>query len=152
MQPLPWPHAATTATRSARIRNDWTGNAIKVEAVRDPDLPGIVCHIASFDRSVIDRLRQGNWFENPSNTAIACQRTGALDLSKIDTEKSGGEVFSQRQSLFFKKVAVRRILDAPNRSLLYVSYSREIVEGSAKMSLSAVALTDSDLATLARKE
>jgi CreA protein len=65
--------------------------------------------------------------------------------------KSGEEVFSQRQSLFFKNVAVRRILDIPNRTILYVSHSRQVVEGSAKMSLSSVALTDDDLATLSRK-
>ena len=100
-----------------------------------------------FDRSVIDRLRQGNWFEDPSNTSIACQRIGPVDLSHVSLRKSGTEVFAQRQSLFFKKVAVRRILDLPNRSVLYVSHSREIIEGSAKMSLSTVALTDEDLAT-----
>src|SRR5882762_2092390 len=91
--------------------NDWTGNEIKVEAVHDPEIPGVVCHMTYFDRSVIDRLRQGNWFENPSNTSIACQRIGAIDLSQASQRKSGEEVFSQRQSLFFKNVAVRRILD-----------------------------------------
>ena len=131
--------------------NDWTGNEIKVEAVHDPDIPGVVCHMTYFDRSVIDRLRQGNWFENPSNTSIACQRIGPLDLSRARMRKSGEEVFSQRQSLFFKSVAVRRILDIPNRSILYVSYSRQIVEGSAKMNLSSVMLTDEDLATLTSK-
>jgi catabolite regulation protein CreA len=90
-------------------------------------------------------------FENPSNTSIACQRSGPLDLSRARLRKSGEEVFSQRQSLFFKDVAVRRILDVPNRSILYVSYSRQVVEGSAKMSLSSVMLTDEDLATLTGK-
>jgi len=130
------------------FKNDWIGNEIKVEAVHDPDLPGIICHMTYFDRGVIDRLRNGNWFEDPSNTSIACQRIANLDLSRIERSKSGAEVFSQRQSLFFKNVAVRRILDAANRSLLYVSHSRELVEGSAKMSLSTVALTEEDLATL----
>ena len=130
------------------FRNDWTGNEIEVEAVHDPDLPGIICHMTSFDRGVIDRLRYGNWFEDPSNTSIACQRIATLDLSKITAKKSGAEIFSQRQSLFFKNVAVRRILDIPNRSLLYVSHARQIVEGSAKMDVSSVVLTDEDLATL----
>jgi CreA protein len=139
------------AEQVGSFSNDWTGNEIKVEAVHDPDIPGVVCHVTYFDRSVLDRLRQGNWFENPSNTSIACQRIGALDLSRVTPTKAGEEVFSQRQSLFFKNVAVRRILDIPNRTILYVSHSRQIVEGSAKMSLSSVALTDEDLATLPRK-
>jgi CreA protein len=95
-------------------------------------------------------LRNGNWFDDPSNTSIACQRIGPVDLSRVTLEKSGEEVFSQRQSLFFKNVAVRRILDIPNRSVLYVSHSRQLVDGSAKMSLSTVMLTDEDLATLSR--
>jgi CreA protein len=136
------------ASEVGEFRNDWTGNEIEVAALRDPDIPNVVCHMTSFDRGVIDRLRRGNWFEDPSDTSIVCQRIGALDLSRISTEKSGAEVFSQRQSLIFKNIAIRRILDAENRSLLYVSHSRQIADGSAKMSLSTVPLTDSDLATL----
>ncbi len=129
------------------VTTDWTGNEIKIEAVRDPDMPGIVCHMTYFDRSVIDRLRQGNWFEDPSNTSISCQRIGAIDLSHVNV-RGQDEVFSHHQSLFFKSVVVRRIFDIPNRSVLYVSHGREIVQGSAKMGISSVALTDDDLATL----
>src|SRR5690606_6150337 len=54
--------------------NDFLGNEIMVEAFTDPEIPGVVCHVSYFDRSALDRLRQGNWFENPSNSAVACQR------------------------------------------------------------------------------
>ena len=37
--------------------NDLLGNEIMVEAVRDPEIPGVVCHVTYFDRSVLDRLR-----------------------------------------------------------------------------------------------
>ncbi len=127
--------------------NDLLGNEIMVEALRDPALPGVVCHIAYFDRSFLDRMRQGNWFENPSNSSVSCQRIGPIDLSEVALQRSGEEIFSQRQSLFFKNVAVRRIVDLDNRSLIYVSHSREIVEGSAKLDLSTIALTDAEIAT-----
>lgn len=123
------------------FKNDWLGNEIKVEAMRDPDIPGIVCHFTHFDRGVWDRLGKGNWFEDPSNASIDCQRAGDINLSRVKTAKSGEEVFSQRQSLFFKNVAVRRIVDLENRAVLYVVYSRKLVDGSAKMSLSTVPLT-----------
>ena len=45
---------------------DWTGNDIVIDAVPDPEVAGVVCHLAYFDRSFIDRLQQGNWFEDPS--------------------------------------------------------------------------------------
>ena len=113
----------------------------------DPAVDGVTCHVSYFDRSVLDRLRQGNWFENPSNSAVSCQRIGPIDLSGVDTSRAGEEIFNQRQSLFFKNVAVRRIVDARNRSLLYVSHSREIIEGSAKLDISSIALTAEEVAT-----
>jgi len=129
------------------FKNDWLGNEIKVEALHDPSIPGIVCHFTHFDRGVWDRLGKGNWFEDPSNASIDCQRSGAIDLSQVEAGKSGEEVFSQRQSLFFKNVAVRRIVDTENRAVLYVVYSRKLVDGSAKMSLSTVPLTEEEVVT-----
>lgn len=126
--------------------NDFLGNEIMVEALHDPAIPNVVCHMTYFDRSALDRLRQGNWFENPSNSAVSCQRIGPIDLSRIDMDRSGEEIFNQRQSLFFKNVAIRRIVDLENRSLVYVSHSREIVEGSAKIDITTVALTPEEVA------
>ena len=120
--------------------NDWTGNGIVVEAVPDPKVGGVTCHLVRFDRSVIDRLTKGNWFENPSNNAISCERTGPIVIGNIATGPKGEEVFSQRMSLFFKSIAVRRIYDKNNDTLVYVAYSRQVKDASAKMSLSTIAL------------
>ncbi len=127
--------------------NDLLGNEIMVEALPDPGIPGVVCHVAYFDRSALDRLRQGNWFENPSNSAVACQRIGPISLEGVSRARDGEEIFNQRRSLFFKNVALRRIVDLENRSILYVSHSREVVEGSAKMDISTVPLTAEEAAT-----
>lgn len=126
--------------------NDFLGNEIMVEAFTDPEIPGVVCHVSYFDRSALDRLRQGNWFENPSNSAVACQRIGPISLAGVDEGRSGDEIFNQRQSLFFKNVAVRRIIDLEHSSIVYVSHSREVVEGSAKIDISTVALTPEEVA------
>lgn len=127
--------------------NDLLGNEIMVEALPDPSIPGVVCHVAYFDRSMLDRIRQGNWFENPSNSAVSCQRVGPIDLSGAPTSRSGEEIFNQRTSLFFKNTAIRRIVDLQNRTILYVSHSRELVEGSAKIDISSVPLTDAEITT-----
>lgn len=126
--------------------NDLLGNEIVVEALADPDIPNVVCHVAYFNRSALDRLRQGNWFENPSNTTVSCQRTGDLDLSRVDLDVSGEEIFKQRQSPFFKNTALRRIVDLDHRAILYVSHARELIEGSAKMDMSSVPLTAEEVA------
>lgn len=125
--------------------NDLLGNEIRIDALADPRIENVVCHMAYFERGVLDRARQGNWFEDPSNTSISCQRTGPLDLTNVPTSRAGEEIFNQRQSLFFKKTALRRILDLDHRSLLYVSHSREVIEGSAKMSISSILLTEDEV-------
>lgn len=120
--------------------NDWTGNELKVVAMEDPGVEGVTCHIVHFDRSLIDRLTKGNWFEDPSNSSIACRQTGPIVVKDINTSKGGEEIFSERKSLVFKAVAVRRIYDKANDSLIYVVYSRQVTEGSAKMAISTVPL------------
>ena len=127
--------------------NDLSGNEIMIEALHDPAIPNVVCHVAYFDRSVLDRMQQGNWFENPSNSSVSCQRIGPIDLAGLTTRRSGEEIFNQRQSLFFKNTAVRRIIDLQNRSIVYVSHSRELVQGSAKLDISTIALTPQEVAT-----
>ena len=125
--------------------NDWTGNGIVVEAIADPKIAGITCHVARFDRGFLDKLTKGNWFEDPSNASIACGQTGPIVIGDIERGEKGEEVFSQRLSLIFKSLAVRRIYDEKNNTLVYVVYSRQVKEGSAKMSISTVALRGADV-------
>lgn len=143
-------HAA--AEDVGRFTNDWTGNGIVVEAVADPKVQGVTCHISRFSRSVIDRLTKGNWFIDPSNSSIACQQTGPVTIGDIDTSESGEEVFSQRLSLIFKSLAVRRIYDKKNNTLIYLVYSRQVKDASAKMSISTVPLYGHDVNWVGKKE
>ena len=142
---------ARSADKVGEFKNDILGNEIVVEALADPGVPGIVCHFAHFDRGFWDRVGKGNWFEDPSNASIDCQRAGRVDLSGADLDTNGQEVFSQRQSLFFKQVAVRRMIDLDHSTVIYVVYSRELIEGSAKMSLSTVPLTPEEVAAARTK-
>lgn len=131
---------AAGAEEVGSFSNDWIGNGIVVEAIADPKVQGVTCHMSHFDRSLIDRLSKGNWFEDPSNAAISCQQTGPITIGDIERDEAGEEVFSQRMSLVFKSLGVRRIFDEKNQTLIYVVYSRQVTEGSAKMGISSVAL------------
>ncbi|MBB4063562.1 CreA family protein [Gellertiella hungarica] len=123
-----------------KIGVDWIGNDIIVEALADPDVEGVTCHITYFDRSVIDRLQKGNWFEDPSNNSIACRQTGPITIGDIDLSKEGEEVFKQGMSLIWKKMVVNRIYDRANDTLVYVVHTRQVTDGSAKMAISTVPL------------
>ncbi len=128
------------AQEVGRVGVDWVGNDIIVEALPDPEVEGVTCHVAYFERSLIDRVSQGNWFEDPSNSSIACRQTGPIELGDIDTSPEGEEIFSEQQSLILKSLRVTRIYDEENQVLVYLAHANELTEGSAKMSISTVPL------------
>ena len=119
---------------------DWTGNDIAIDAVADPEVNGVVCHLAYFNRSFIDRVSQGNWFEDPSYSALDCSVVGPLTIGDINTRPGGEEIFQQGRSLIWKSLRVTRVYDAANNSLIYLGHAREIQQGSGKMSLSVIPL------------
>lgn len=131
--------------RVGKISVDWTGNDIAIEAVADPEVDGIVCHVAYFNRSLIDRLQQGNWFEDPSYSAIDCAASGPVVIGDINLSRGGEEIFKQSRSLIFKSLRVTRMYDEANNSLVYLAHARELQLGSGKMSLSAVPLNGEDV-------
>ena len=124
---------------------DWTGNDITIEAVADPEVEGVVCHLAFFNRSIIDRLQQGNWFEDPSYSAIDCSAAGPITIGNIAMGAGGEEIFKQGRSLIWKSLRVNRIYDASSNALVYLGHARELQKGSGKMSLSVVPLTGADV-------
>lgn len=132
--------SSSLAEEVGEVSVDWLGNDIVIEAVSDPDVEGVTCHISYFDRGIIDRLQKGNWFEDPSNSSIACRQTGPIKIGKIELDEGGEEVFKQRRSIIWKQLVVKRIYDKKNDTLIYLSHSRQVQEGSAKMSMSTVPL------------
>ncbi len=124
---------------------DWTGNDISIEAVADPDIDGVVCHLAFFNRSFIDRMSQGNWFEDPSYSALDCSAVGPITIGNIRTGAGGQEVFREGRSLIWKSLRVTRLYDSANNALIYLAHAREIQQGSGKMSLSVVSLNGADV-------
>lgn len=128
------------ADEVGKVGVDWLGNDIIVEAIKDPGVDGVTCHVSYFDRGVIDRLQKGNWFEDPSDSAISCQQTGPIVIGDIDLSEDGEEVFKQGISLIWKKQVVNRIYDRTTDTLIYLSHSRQVQDGSAKMAISTVPL------------
>jgi CreA protein len=131
---------AAQAEQVGEIGVDWAGNDIVIEAIPDPEVSGVTCHIAYFDRGLIDRLAKGNWFEDPSNSSISCRQTGPIKIGDIDRSEEGEDVFRTSRSIVFKSLRVKRIFDKANQTLIYVAHARELTEGSAKVSMSTVPL------------
>src|SRR5262245_19442608 len=128
------------ADEVGKVGVDWFGNDIIVEAIKDPKVDGVTCHVSYFERGVVDRLQKGNWFEDPSDSAISCRQTGPITIGDISLGEGGEEVFKQGISLIWKKLVVNRIYDKANETLIYLSHSRQVQEGSAKMAIATVPL------------
>lgn len=127
-----------------KVDVDWLGNDIIIEAFVDPKIEGVTCHVAYFDRGLVDRLQKGNWFEDPSNSSIECRQTGPITVGDIDRSDEGESIFSQRRSIIWKSLKVTRIMDASSDTLIYIAHANEVQNGSAKMSISTVPLYSAD--------
>ncbi len=113
----------------------FTTKDIKLDFMNDPVVTGVTCHVASIEADLD--------FSDPSDSAISCRQTGEITaamIAAIDKSKSGEVIFSKSKSIFFKNMKVRRIFDAENQTLMYVSYSTKETSGSYKHSLSTVPL------------
>lgn len=113
----------------------FTTQDIKLNTLVDPIVTGVTCHVASIEADLS--------LADPSDSSIACRQTGEITaemIAAIDKSKSGDVVFKKSKSIFFKTMKIRRIFDAENQTLMYVSYSTKETSGSFKHSLSTVPL------------
>jgi CreA protein len=101
--------------------------------------------VAYFNRSFVDRVGQGNVFEDPSWSALDCNAAGPIVVGDIAPGPGGEEIFREGRSLIWKSLRVTRVWDPANRSLIYLAHARELHQGSGKMSMSVVPLTGPDV-------
>lgn len=117
----------------------FTTKDIKLDAINDPLVTGVTCHVSSIEANLD--------LSDPSDSSIACRQTGPITadmIAKIDKSKNGEVLFSKSKSIFFKSMKIRRIFDAENQTLMYLSYSTKETSGSFKHSLSTVPLWGTD--------
>ena len=114
----------------------WIGrdHAILVEAYDDPSALGVTCYVS--------RARTGGikgtlgLAEDRAEASIACRQTGPVSFPKPLRQQE--EVFSERMSILFKRLRIVRMVDAPRNTLVYLTYSEKLIDGSPQNSVSAV--------------
>ncbi len=113
---------------------------IVIEAFDDPDISGATCYVS--------RAKTGGMkgaigvAEDTSDASISCRQTGPIALpERVASGKDDGkQVFKKSTSLLFKKIQVVRFYDKKRSTLVYLTYSDRIVEGSPKNSISTIVL------------
>ena len=109
---------------------------IVVDAYDDPKVEGVTCYVS---RAKTGGIKGGlGLAEDKSEASIACRQVGPIAFPKpLETQE---EMFSERISLVFKKLRVVRMVDRKRNSLVYLTYSDRVIEGSPQNSVAVVAV------------
>jgi CreA protein len=114
----------------------WIGpdDKIVVDAYDDPKVRGVTCYVS--------RAKTGGVkgavgvAEDKSEASIACRQIGPITFVKPLPEQE--DMFSETISLVFKKLRVVRMVDQKRNTLVYLTYSERVIEGSPQNSITAV--------------
>ena len=107
---------------------------IVVEAYDDPGVTGVTCYMS---RAKTGGLKGAfGLAEDKSEASIACRQVGPIAIPKPIKEQE--EIFSERTSLIFKRLRIVRMVDPKRHTLVYLTYSDRVIEGSPQNSVTAV--------------
>ncbi len=107
---------------------------IVVDAYDDPEVKGVTCYVS---RAKTGGIKGGlGLAEDKAEASIACRQTGPISFPK--PIKRQDEMFSERISLVFKRLRVVRMVDTTRNTLVYLTYSDRVIEGSPQNSVTAV--------------
>jgi CreA protein len=114
----------------------WLGpnHKIVVDAYDDPRVQGVTCYVS--------RARTGGikgavgLAEDKAEASIACRQVGPINVPQPLPRQE--EVFSERMSVLFKRLRIVRMVDAERHTLVYLTYSDKLVEGSPQNAITAV--------------
>ena len=110
---------------------------IVVDAYDDPKVSGVTCYVSRAKTGGVKGAL--GLAEDKSDASIACRQTGvigfAADGKPLPKQE---EMFSERISLVFKRLRVVRMVDAKRNTLVYLTYSDRLIEGSPQNSVTAV--------------
>lgn len=119
---------------------------IVIEAFDDPDIPGATCYVSRAKTGGISGSL--GVAEDTADASISCRQTGPINLpERISSGRENGrQVFRKSTSILFKKLQVVRFYDKKRHTLVYLTYSDKLIDGSPKNSISTIALAVPDAA------
>ena len=107
---------------------------LAVYGIDDPVVEGIACHYTAPEKGGLSGAF--GLAEQTSDISLACRQYGPIKFkSKFE---QGETVFSEKRSVFFKKMQIVRGCDVKRNILVYMTYSDKLVDGSPKNSTSSV--------------
>jgi CreA protein len=109
---------------------------IVVDAHDDPKVNGVTCYVSRAKTGGV----KGAFgvAEDRSEASIDCKQVGPITFIKPLPVQE--DMFTERISLVFKKIRVVRMVDKARNTLVYLTYSDRVIEGSPQNSVTAVAV------------
>jgi len=109
---------------------------IVVDAHDDPKVAGVTCFVSRAKTGGIKGAL--GLAEDKSEASIACRQVGPISIAQALPRQE--EVFNERISLVFKRLRIVRMVDSKRNTLVYLTYSDRVIEGSPQNSVTAVAV------------
>ncbi|CAM4141780.1 CreA family protein [Roseateles saccharophilus] len=107
---------------------------IVVDAYDDPKVQGVACYVSRAKTGGIKGAL--GIAEDKSEASIACRQVGPIQIGQPLPHQE--EVFSERISLVFKRLRIVRLVDPARNTLVYLTYSDRLIDGSPQNSVTAV--------------
>jgi len=107
---------------------------IVVDAYDDPKVGGVACYVSRAKTGGIKGAI--GLAEDKSEASIACRQVGPITIGQPLPRQE--EVFNERISLVFKRLRIVRMVDVPRNTLVYLTYSDRLIDGSPQNSVTAV--------------
>ncbi|MCS4509703.1 CreA family protein [Xylophilus ampelinus] len=108
---------------------------IVVDAYDDPKVQGVTCYVSRAKTGGVKGAL--GLAEDKAEASIACRQVGPISFVGKPLELQE-EVFTERISLVFKKLRVVRMVDRKRSTLVYLTYSDRVIEGSPQNGVTAV--------------
>ena len=135
--------AASASTHAEPIGDvntafQWIGpdHKIVVDAYDDPKVVGVTCYVSRAKTGGIKGAL--GVAEDKAEASIACRQVGPVTIKQPLPQQE--EVFNERMSLVFKRLRIVRMVDRARNTLVYLTYSDRLVDGSPQNAVTAVAV------------
>jgi CreA protein len=116
----------------------WIGpdHKIIVEAYDDPKVAGVTCYVSRAKTGGVKGAL--GLAVDKAEASIACRQVGPVSIKQPLPQQE--EVFSERLSILFKRLRIVRMVDRTRNTLVYLTYSDRLVDGSPQNAVTAVAV------------
>ena len=116
----------------------WIGpdHKIVVEAYDDPKVAGVTCYVSRAKTGGVKGAL--GLAVDKSEASIACRQVGPVSVKQPLPQQE--EVFNERLSILFKRLRIVRMVDRARNTLVYLTYSDRLVDGSPQNAVTAVAV------------